>query len=190
MAALKKKAAGVEEPKKPKNFGKRDAFLAAIEARKPPEPTELDGKPQSNREEEPPPEKESFVAKDASLKSGIERLEAFIADSKNVLRKLEDERDRAIDACKSLSRYCGESGGERATASLIGILSQFATNLESAVKKHDERKEAEKRRDAAAQKKKEQGLDTSFQAKPLPGKTPKKPTDPSYQGPVSSSNGE
>jgi hypothetical protein len=182
MAALKKKAACVEEPKKPKNLGNRDAFLAAIEARKPPEPSEVDGKLQSKQEQDPPSEKAPFVAKDASLKSGIERLEAFIADSKNVLGKLEDERDRAIDACKSLSRYCGESGGERATASLIGILSQFAMNLEAAVKKHDERKEAEKRREAAAQKKKEQGLDTSFQAKPLPSKTPKKPTDPTTKG--------
>jgi hypothetical protein len=127
-------------------------------------------------------EKEPFVAKDASLKSGIERLEAFITVIKDVLKQLEDERDRAIDACKSLSRYCGESGGERATATLICILSQFATNLETAVKKHDERKEAEKRRYAAAQKKKQLGLDTSFQAKPLFGKTPKKPADENTKG--------
>lgn len=186
LAALKKKAGGgVEEtPKKPKNFGKRDAFLAAIEARKVPEPTELNGKPGKKKmvDDASPPEKEPFVAKDASLKSGIQRLEAFIADAKGVLKNLEDERDRAIDACKSLSRYCGESGGERATSTLIDILSQFATNLESAVKKHDERKLAEQRREAAAQKKKGQQQDTKAEVKPSFGKSLKKSSEPSTKG--------
>ena len=130
-----------------------------------------------------PVEKEQFVAKDASLKSGIQRLEAFIAEANDVLKRLEDERDRAIDACKSLSRYCGESGGERATGTLIDILSQFATNLGTAVKKHDQQKEAEQRRKAAAQKKKDQQPDTVPETKSLSmGKKAKKPSEPSTQG--------
>jgi len=184
MAALKKKAAGGEEANKPKNFGKRDAFLAAIEARQTSEPTELDGKPINKPvQAEAPAKKDTFVAKDSSLKSGIQRLQTFISNAKDVLKGLEEERDRAIDACKSLSRYCGESGGERATSTLIGILSQFATNLESAVQKHDQRKEAEQRREAAAQKKKDQHFDTKPEAKPITfGKSAKKSSEPSTRG--------
>jgi hypothetical protein len=155
LAAIKKKASSGEEPGTPTRFTKRDAFLSAIEAKKSPEPKKLDDK-LDDKLDKGSPAKKTFVAKDGSLKSGMQRLESFITDTKDVLKNLEEERDRAIDACKSLSRYCGESGGERATSTLIGILFEFATNLESAVQKHDVRKEEEQRREAAAQKKKEQ----------------------------------
>jgi hypothetical protein len=155
LAAIKKVGLSSKETGTPKRFSKRDAFLSTIEAAKPPVPENVDDKLDDKLEKESLV-KTAFVAKDGSLKSGMQRLEAFITDAKNVLKNLEEERDRAIDACKSLSRYCGESGGERATSALIGILSAFATNLENAVQKHDVRKEAEQRREAAAQKKKEQ----------------------------------
>ena len=177
MAAIKKKASGGNEPQQPTNFAKRAAFFAAIEAQKSPEHTELDGIPNRKPVHEPLTVKRPFVAKDASLKSGIQRLEAFVSDAKDVLRRLEEERDRAIDACKSLSRYCGESGGERATSTLLGILAQFATNLDIAVKKHDERKEAELRREAAAQKKGQRN-----ESKSVIGKSAKKSAEPNTRG--------
>lgn len=175
LAEIKKKASGNEESGKPKNFSKRDAFLLAIEARKSPEPKKLDDELDKKLLT-----KNTFVAMDGSLKSGMQRLEAFIAEARNVLNDLEEERDRAIDACKSLSRYCGESGGERATSTLIGILSQFATNLESAVQKHDARKEAEQRRESVAQKKKEQ-LGSKPELKPIKERRAK-PVKPTTQG--------
>lgn len=44
--------------------------------------------------------------------------------------------------------YCGEAGGERTAAPLLQILCEFATSLETAVKKYDARVEAEAKRAA------------------------------------------
>jgi hypothetical protein len=62
--------------------------------------------------------------------------------------------------------YCGEEGGERAAAPLLQILCDFATSLESAVKKYDARVDAEKRQ--AAKLAKDKGKEN--QAKPAPKK--------------------
>lgn len=56
---------------------------------------------------------------------------------------------------QGLAVYCGEGGGERAAAPLLQVLSEFASSLESAVKKYDARVEAEKRRAAKLAKGKE-----------------------------------
>lgn len=42
--------------------------------------------------------------------------------------------------------YCGEEGGERSAGPLLQIICEFATSLESAIKKYDEKKEAERRK--------------------------------------------
>jgi hypothetical protein len=90
--------------------------------------------------------------KEGTLKDGMARLEQFISEADIILESLLAEKTKSLKACKDLSKYCGESGGERVTSTLLGILSQFATNLSAAVEKHDNRKEAEARKAAASQK--------------------------------------
>jgi hypothetical protein len=51
--------------------------------------------------------------------------------------------------------YCGEEGGERAAAPLLQIICEFATSIESAIKKYDVRVEAEKRKAAKLAKEKD-----------------------------------
>ena len=91
--------------------------------------------------------------KEGTLSSGMCRLEKFIAEADVILKDLVEDKSKSLKACKDLSKYCGEKGGERVTSTLLGILSQFATNLSSAVGKHDNRKEAEARKEALAKKK-------------------------------------
>ena len=91
--------------------------------------------------------------KEGTLSSGMCRLEKFIAEADIILKDLVEDKSKSLKACKDLSKYCGEKGGERVTSTLLGILSQFTTNLSSAVSKHDNRKEAEARKEALAKKK-------------------------------------
>ena len=53
---------------------------------------------------------------------------------------------------QGLAVYCGEEGGEHSAAPLLQILSEFAATLERAVKKYDEKIEAEKRKVAKKKK--------------------------------------
>jgi hypothetical protein len=81
--------------------------------------------------------KKSDCNPDNSLASGLKRLSDFIADVEPAFSMLEKHRDEALEACKSLSKYCGESGGTSSTIPLLDILAQFAANLQEALKKHD-----------------------------------------------------
>jgi len=80
------------------------------------------------------------------LKAGISRLRHFIIDSDNTFRALEVARKEALDACKEVSKYCGESGGTGATSTLLSILAEFAAKLDAAVRKYDEKEKAKSRR--------------------------------------------
>lgn len=184
FAAIQKRSNGDSndgEPPAKKAFSHRAAFLAAIESKAQPtedtkestvgklvnpftQCTTFDNTVSPDEGEGGDEEEDDFedVKSDAatpdredSLEGGIERLEEFKADASAVLEKLEKDRHTAIDACKALSRYCGEGGGERATSSVLCVLAEFATNLDNAVKKHRVRVEAEARREAAALKRKE-----------------------------------
>ena len=53
---------------------------------------------------------------------------------------------------QGLAVYCGEEGGERSTSILLKVLCKFATSLESAVKKYDDRINAQERKKAAIEK--------------------------------------
>lgn len=81
-----------------------------------------------------------------TLQGGIVRLEKFLKEATKTCSMLDESRKEALDACRDLSQYCGESGGTNATSTLLGILAQFATNLHEALKKYDSKLEAERRR--------------------------------------------
>ena len=90
----------------------------------------------------------------ATIQGGMNRLEDFIAEAQETMSELQTTKNAAINACKNLAKYCGESGGEQSATTLLGILCQFATNLSDAVKKYDRRLELEAKK--AAQKQKEE----------------------------------
>jgi hypothetical protein len=120
-----------------------------------PELGEEEGQEADEAEPEVPPSPEK-PKRLASVEGGISRLEDFITEADKTLAQLTANKDAAILACQALSKYCGESGGEQAATSLLGILSQFATNLSDAVKKYDRRLELEARKEAQAQKDQQQ----------------------------------
>jgi hypothetical protein len=81
-----------------------------------------------------------------SLQGGIVRLEAFIHKGKETLVELDSSRNVTLDACSSLSKYCGECGAATASSTLLGILAQFASNVDVALIKFDRQQKAETRR--------------------------------------------
>ncbi|KAI2496132.1 hypothetical protein MHU86_18363 [Fragilaria crotonensis] len=97
-----------------------------------------------------------------TVQGGISRLEDFIADAEETMTKLQTSKNAAITACKSLAKYCGESGGEQSATTLLGILCQFATNLSDAVKKYDRRLELEAKKAAQKQKEEQQSRRKMF----------------------------
>jgi hypothetical protein len=122
-------------------FTKRNQFLAAVG----------DGKSDKGSEEsksplQSDPSSETPKCKENSIHGGIERLEEFIREGKDIFAVLDSNRNEAVNACKDLAEYLGEGGGIGATSTLLGILAQFASNIESALKKHDDQQEAESRR--------------------------------------------
>jgi hypothetical protein len=120
------KAKGNNVPKKPKRFAQRDLFLAVVEDKKPKDKVVLD-EITMNRE------------------TGMNRLRRFIAEETETYASLIQKRDLALNACRDMSKYCGEGGGHGSTAPLLGVLAQFADNLEEAVKKYDQRLQREMR---------------------------------------------
>jgi hypothetical protein len=125
----------------PSRFTKRNQFLEAVG----------NGKSDKGSEESKPllqsdPSSETPKSKENSIHGGIERLEEFIRDGKEIFSVLDSNRNEAVDACKDLAEYLGEGGGIGATSTLLGILAQFASNIESALKKYDDQQEAESRR--------------------------------------------
>jgi hypothetical protein len=155
----------------PSTLKQREKFLAALRAKKEEVRSRTDegfASPQSkqltrasvdddcdhaNAETKPPTANKTALLQN-SLWGGVRRLENFIATAERIVANLEIEREEALQSCVNLSKYCGESGGERASASLLGVLSEFAVLLDQAVKKHDEKVEAEARR-AAFEKKRQ-----------------------------------
>jgi Formin Homology 2 Domain/Subunit CCDC53 of WASH complex len=98
----------------------------------------------------------------ATAKGGITRLESFIIEADETMGKLQSCKAAAISSCKGLAKYFGESGGEQAATTLLGILSQFATNLSDAVKKYDKRLELEAKKAAQKRKEEDQARRKSF----------------------------
>jgi hypothetical protein len=107
-------------------FAQRDLFLAAIKE-----------KSCEKKIPEKNVSKKSLGDLDNSLASGVKRLNDFINEVEPAFSTLESHRDEALEACKSLSKYCGESGGTSSTIPLLDILAQFASNLQEALKKYD-----------------------------------------------------
>ena len=77
------------------------------------------------------------------LQAGLERLNGFLEKADNISKELKSDCDTTVATCREMSKYCGESGGERATDALLGILSEFASSLDAAVKKHERVMKAE-----------------------------------------------
>lgn len=121
LSALK--ARGGNGHKKPKKFAQRDLFLAVVEEKKP--------KVINNKEVLD----ESMMNREA----GINRLRRFIAEETETYACLIQKRDQALNACRETSKYCGEGGGYGSTAPLLGVLAQFADNLDDAVRKYDQK---------------------------------------------------
>ena len=71
------------------------------------------------------------------LQAGIAKLKGFLESADRTYKKLKSDCDLAVETCREMSQYCGESGGERSTDALLGVLSEFATKLGSAVQKHE-----------------------------------------------------
>jgi Formin Homology 2 Domain len=135
------------------NFLKRNQFLAAIAGTigiqninsNPTGSIDVVNHGESGRNEPP-----SF---ENTLSGGIKRLRNFVDTMEESFATLVRQRDEALEACKDLSRYCGESGGTGATTSLLDILSQFARNVEEALKKHLEQQQSDMRKQKALEAK-------------------------------------
>ena len=126
-------------------FTKRDEFLAAIQ----------NSKKDSTSNDIPVSDSDSVESKkrgttskpiENTLAGGILRLRNFVEVVDESFQRLEKQRDETLEACKDLSRYCGESGGVGVTISLLDVLSQFAKNLEDAHKKYHEQQQNEARK--------------------------------------------
>eukprot|EP00934_Nitzschia_sp_Nitz4_P000444 Nitzschia sp. Nitz4//scaffold34_size148208//121684//127830//NITZ4_002993-RA/size148208-processed-gene-0.54-mRNA-1//-1//CDS//3329548834//444//frame0 len=88
-----------------------------------------------------------------NLAGAIGRIESFLVEANLVYPELEAKRDQAVQACTDLAEFFCESGGERMAPSLLGILSEFSSNLDRAVKKYDHQQKLEAKRKASADKK-------------------------------------
>jgi hypothetical protein len=113
--------------------------------------------------------------------ASITRVDTFFMEANVVFLNLESERDKAIEACRELSEFFCESGGEKATSALLGILTEFATNLDRAIKKYDEQQRKEERKQSTLGKKAKGSSVTKAAARG-------KPTDQIDEVSVSSGN--
>ena len=73
-------------------------------------------------------------------RGAISRLESFIEDAKIKLLELEAKKEHAVQACKDLARYCAESGGIQSAISVLGVLFEFASNLDNGLRQYEQRK--------------------------------------------------
>jgi cellobiose-specific phosphotransferase system component IIB len=81
-----------------------------------------------------------------SIHGAIQRLESFIETAEETVASLSQEKDDALKSSRDLCMYCGEGNGTASATSLLGILSEFANNIESAVRKCDQKKIARERK--------------------------------------------
>ena len=126
-----------EEPAEP-----RTALLAAIKAK-------------SEPKVDPDKDKELDSKADQAVSPVVARLESFIKDVAEDLNTLEGEKYRALKACKDMSVYFGEAESEKAAVPLLAVLASFVKGVESALKKHDDMIETERRKKMKADKRRE-----------------------------------
>ena len=129
---------------KQEGFAQRDKFLAAIKENSSTIPQEA--KPDSRGASSAATVALDPTEDQNSLKGGAARLERFVTDAKRMLIDLESNKADALSACSGFARYCGENGGTSSTSSLLGILATFAMNLHEALRKYDEKLEADSRK--------------------------------------------
>ncbi|KAL7568682.1 hypothetical protein ACA910_021679 [Epithemia clementina (nom. ined.)] len=84
-----------------------------------------------------------------SIYGGIERLQSFIENAEVSVSDLEHLKVEALAAAQELSKFGGEGRNTGATSTLLDILFQFSSNLESALKKYDDKCAAEAKRKKA-----------------------------------------
>lgn len=150
-------------------FAKRDAFLAAIA---PPPAPKAPSSPLPKSKKSPEkvePEIENTLA------GGTTRLRNFIANVEESITQLEKKRTETLEACKDLSKYCGETGGVGSTIMLLGVLSEFAKSIESALKKYDQQQESHVRKQKS-QETREGRTTSSADASQAVDKAEKKPS--------------
>jgi len=84
---------------------------------------------------------------------GVARLENFLLEAKSSMESLKLKENHAIETCRKMANYLGESGGEKSVSQILSVLSGFVSLLCEAIRKHDEREEAMKRKTESAKKK-------------------------------------
>lgn len=90
-----------------------------------------------------------------SLDASIRRLEQFVGEVKyRILPQLEADRLAAVEACNDLASFFCESGGEKVASNLLKIIGGFATGIDQAVKRYDEKQILLARKEAAMKKRK------------------------------------
>ncbi len=90
----------------------------------------------------------SLHEKSYSQQGAINRIRKFVEEANIIFPELEAKRDRALAACKELADFFCESGGEKAAPTLLGILSEFASNLDKALAKYDQQQKTDARKKA------------------------------------------
>jgi len=99
----------------------------------------------------------------STIHGGIRRLEEFVIEAEDALKELKKNKGAAVDACRALANYCGEQEGENAAITLLDVLFQFASKLDSAVSKYDQKLEMERKRSLRKeQKKRRKNMRESF----------------------------
>jgi len=84
---------------------------------------------------------------------GVLRLESFVANATSDLEALDKTKTSVVRACKDLSLYFGEGGGEKSAAPLLSVLYTFCKSINDGVKGYEKRKALEAKKKAAAEKK-------------------------------------
>ena len=119
----------------------RGALFASITARK--KEGDVEKKPAADREASQP----TASSEDSP---GLARLCKFLMSAEKELDSLEAETKTTVQACKDLSLYFGDAGGEKSTGKLLSILTEFAANIKCAVEKYEKRVLMEKKSAAKA----------------------------------------
>jgi len=154
-------------------FAKREQFLAALKESK------KDSSKNSNVPESSAPKKSSLPSLEAesspeksstkfenTLEGGMNRLRNFIENVEESYSRLEEQRNETLEACRDLTKYCGESGGVGSTITLLGVLSQFAKNIEAALKKYDQQQQSQARKQKTQEAKEIRSTSSSDSSQP------------------------
>lgn len=90
--------------------------------------------------------------KSYTYQGAINRINRFLDEAKIIYSELEAKREQALAACRELSEFFCEAGGERNAPTLLAILAEFAGNLSKSVAKYDHQQRMDARKKASKDK--------------------------------------